>query len=490
MLPLISDRVRLPAFAALLSVALAAVAAAASAAPRPHVVFILADDLGWQDLRVDGSEVHDTPHLDRLAAQGRRFTQAYAPAPICSASRVAFLTGRSPARLQFEFVTKLAGTAGVGGQPLASPPYPTDLPLAEETLGQLFADAGYRTGYFGKWHVSQHHGGYLGWSKTHGPLQQGFHEGDQEFGSHPYGDPARSTAAMSPFAEGDYGADPLTEKARAFLRRGAAGNAPLFLMLSHYYVHTPVTSRARWLVDKYRARLPSDAPERRAVYAAMVETLDHLVGEVLRELDDLGLADNTLVVFTSDNGGDATYAANGPARGGKWTLYEGGLRVPFLVRWPDRVPGGTVDDRAIIGTDLFPTFAALLDRKPAAASLDGVNLLPLWTDAVDEEVVRREPLVWHFPFYHPEGDAFAAASATIGINDFTRPQTRPQSALRDGGLKLIHFYEDARDELYDLVTDPGEQYDLAALRPEVARRLRGELDAYLTRVGARLPTRR
>lgn len=463
----------------------ASLSAADGTFERPNVVLILADDLSWRDLGVTGNPWHDTPHLDRLAAQGRRFTQAYAAAPICSASRVALLTGRSPARLGFEFVTKPAGTPLVDGQPWVSPSYPTDLPRVEMTLGELFSEAGYRTGYFGKWHVSQHNGGYLNWSDTHGPRQQGFHAGDQEFGSHPYGDSGRSAAEMQPFAEGDYGSDALTEKTIAFLRETKAARTPFFLMLSHYYVHTPIRSRARWLVDKYRQRLPRDAGEARAVYGAMVETLDHLVGLVLHELDALGLSENTLVVFTSDNGGDPRFASNGPARGSKWNLYDGGIRVPFVVRWPGKVVPGSVDPGPIIGTDLFPTFADLLAQETdKSRPLDGISLLNQWQGG--PALARAEPLVWHFPFYHPETD-FDEALPEIGINDPSVNQTRPHSAIRVGDYKLVHFYETNRSELYDLSTDPGELYDLSQRLPEQTRALQMQLTGYFRRVGARLP---
>ena len=330
--------------------------AAALAGPRPNLVFILADDLGWRDLRCTGHAIHDTPHLDRLAREGTRFTQGFAAAPICSASRAALLTGRSPARLGFEFVTKLPTAKRPAGLPLVGPPYPLNLPLSEVTLAEVLAPAGYATGYFGKWHVSEHTGGYLGWSATHGPLQQGYAEGDADFGNHTYAYRERAALKTEPLAAGDYGRDTLTEKAITFLRARRGG--PFFLHLAHYFVHDPIHTRAGWLVEKYRARYPAGTDPRRLEYAAMVETLDHYVGQLLRALDELGLRDNTLVVFTSDNGGHPEYTANGPLRGSKWNLYEAGVRVPWLVRWPGQVPAGAASDAPFIGTDLLPTLAA------------------------------------------------------------------------------------------------------------------------------------
>ena len=467
-------------------VAVSLSAANAAPAARPNIVLILADDLGWRDLRCYGSELHETPNLDRLASEGMRFTQAYAAAPICSASRAALLTGRSPARLNFEFVTKAEPGRQEMKLPLQSPPFTLDLPLEEITFAEPIGAAGYATALFGKWHVSRHVGGYLGWSPTHGPLQQGFKEGDQEFGSHPYGDAARTEAEnTAELKSGDYGRDALTERAIGFLERNR--DRPFLLELSHYYVHTPVRTRAKWLEEKYASKLPAGAARSRAAYGAMVETLDHLVGRVLRALDNLGLADRTLVVFMSDNGGNPEFAANAPLRGSKWNVYEGGIRVPLIVRWPGQVRAGSVTNAAVINTDLFPTFCEVAGAKlPTGVTFDGESLVGLLRgkDAVNSS----RALVWHFPYYHPEGQ-FAQKSARIGINDFAISQTRPQSAIRKGDYKLVHFHENNRDELYRLSADLSEQHDLAAREPEKARELRQELDEYLRNVRARLPQR-
>lgn len=458
--------------------------AAPTASAKPNIVFILADDLSWRDLACYGSPWHETPHLDRLASEGMRFTTAYASAPICSASRASILTGKSPARLGFEFVTKEPGTKVVP-HPLQSPPYPLNLALEEQTLAEVLGPAGYHTGFFGKWHVSQHNGYYLGWSTTHGPLQQGFAEGDSDFGSHSYSYKEHNALADQPLPAGEYPADTLTDRAVRFIRERKDG--PFFLYLSQYYVHTPIRTRTPWLTEKYRAKLPADASPDRAVYAGMVETLDHLVGRVLQAIDEAGVAENTLVVFMSDNGGHPEYAANGPLRGSKWNVYEGGIRVPFIVRWPGRVAAGSVSDTPIIGSDLMPTLNAVTGTTPpAGVPMDGVNILPLWSGA--KSVERSQPMVWHFPYYHPEGK-FAEAKPDIGIDDFKTSQTRPQSAIRMGNYALIHFYENDRDELYDLADDLGEQNDISAARPKKARKLRAKLDDYLQAVGARLPTR-
>lgn len=452
------------------------------AAGKPNIVFILADDLGWRDLACYGSAWHETPNLDRLAREGMRFTTAYASAPICSASRASILTGKSPARLNFEFVTKEPGVP-VESRGLSTPPYPLNLPLEETTLAEVLGPAGYRTGFFGKWHVSQHNGYYLGWSTTHGPLQQGFAEGDSDFGSHSYSYKENKQIAGQPLPAGEFPADSLTDRAVGFIR--AKSDQPFFLYLSQYYVHTPIRARTAWLTEKYKARLPGDADPDRAVYAGMVETLDHLVGRVLQALDEAGVADNTLVIFASDNGGHPEYSANGPLRGSKWNVYEGGLRVPFIVRWPGQVAPGTVCDTPIIGSDLMPTLSAIGGATlPAAVPQDGVDIRPLLRGG--KEVARTQPMVWHFPYYHPEGK-FEEAKPTIGINDFKTSQTRPQSAIRVGDYTLIHFYEGDRDELYHLADDLGEQRDLSAEKPKKTKKLRAQLDAYLKEAGARLP---
>ena len=221
----------------------------------------------------------------------------------------------------------------------------------------------------------------------------------------------------------------------------------------------------------------------------MVETLDHLVGRLLAALNELGLADNTLVVFTSDNGGHPAYSANGPLRGSKWNLHEGGIRVPWIVRWPGRVPAGSVSDVPFVGTDLLPTVAGATGAPPpAGVTLDGRNLWPVWRGEPAATELLTRPLLWHFPYYHPE-TGFAAARATIGVSDFAVSQTRPHAALRLGDWKLLHSFEDARDELYHLGRDPGEQTDLATREPARTRELRRRLDAALEEAGARRPTR-
>jgi len=458
----------------------------------PNILLILADDLGYGDLGCYGNTFCETPNLDQLAGGGMRFTQGYAPAPICSASRAAMLTGKSPARLGFEFVTKNEGDYAAGwadryrDKKLIPPVYTLNLPLSEETIAEVLNPLGYATGLTGKWHVSAHYQGYLGWSPTHGPSAQGFAWSREGFGAHPYAFSKSERRQFGAFAPGEFPGDALTEGAIEFLRE--KGSEPFFLMVSHYYVHDPLATPCKWLLDKYERRAGEKYNNERALYGAFVATLDHYVGQLLDALEELGLADDTLVVFTSDNGGHPKYAFNGPLRGSKWNLYEGGIRVPFIVRWPGVVPAGSVCDVPVSGTDLLPTFQAIAGGPSAGSpTLDGRDLAPLLRG---EEVSGSESrrFYWHFPYYHPER-GYDESKASIGIEDGYVSQTRPHSAMRAGDYKLIYFWEDMRAELYDLEKDSSEQRDLAEEMPEIAAALEGELLGYLSEVEARLPVR-
>ncbi|QDU61989.1 Arylsulfatase precursor [Planctomycetes bacterium Pan216] len=457
---------------------LAGGASASDVAP-PNIVFILVDDLAWSDLGTYGHAWHDTPNIDALAASGMRFTNAYAPAPICSASRASILTGKTVARLGFEFVTKnQPGRQQVDTKTLLqAPPLTLNLPLGEVTMAERLKAARYRTAFFGKWHVSQHHQHYLGWSPTHGPFAQGFEEGSEDFGSHPYS--WKRSRPQPPHSPGQFSNDTMVERVRDFIRQGH--QQPYFVVASMFFVHTPVKTRYRWLLRKYDEQIPSDARHRtnRVVYAAFVETLDHYVGEILESIDESGERSNTLVVFMSDNGGHPEYTANGPLRGSKWNLYEGGIRVPFIARWPGHVPADTTSDVPVIGYDLPPTF--LEAAGSTATESDGTSLLRVLQG--DGELPERS-LLWHFPYYHPE-KGYGKAVESIGVDDFRVSKTRPQSALRRGRYKVIAFAEDSSVELYDLVDDPSEQNDLGLQLPKVTQRLAAELEERLTAMNAR-----
>lgn len=447
----------------------------------PNIVFILADDLGWKDLGCYGGTLAETPHLDQLAKQGLRFTNAYSPAPICSASRASILTGRSPARLHFEFVTKPAGVKPPARQ-LQPPEYTRDLPLNEVTIAEKLRQADYATGFFGKWHVSEHYHRYLGWSPTHGPQQQGFQSAKETFGSHPYA--KKFDWKSGDFAEGEFPPDAVTEHAIEFLKQKR--KQPFFLYLSYFHVHTPVRAPTDWLVKKYqkRAAMGSGDEILHTHYGAFIETLDAYVGQVLAALDQQGLRESTLVVFTSDNGGHPEYADNAPLRGSKWNLYEAGIRVPLLVRWPQHVVADSVCSAPVSGTDLFPTFCDVARVDCSNLTLNGESLLPLFHGATAAWPERA--LTWHFPYYHPE-KGYLNAKPEIGVNDTVVSKTKPVSAIRRGNWKLLQFYETNRSELYDLSKDPSEQHDLSSTYPEKAAALQTELKQRLKAQQARMP---
>lgn len=453
----------------------------------PNIVFILADDLAWADLGCYGHPWHETSHLDQLAAKGMRFTDGYASAPICSASRASILTGKSTARLGFEFVTKEhPGEQAIPGQRLQTPPFTLDLPLKELTVAERLRDSGYDTAFFGKWHLNAHYGGYLGWSPTHGPTKHGFDMAVQDFGSHPYGYSRGGSSAINITTSGEYPVDSLTEQAKAYL--STPRDKPFFMMVSHFYVHTPVDPRCQWLIEKYAAKVPANSPNRdqRIKYGAFVETLDHYVGQLLTALAESKHAKNTLVVFTSDNGGHPEYTANGPLRGSKWNLYEGGIRVPFIAQWPRQIDAGSTTSTPVIGYDLLPTFVELAGGTidETEHSIDGTSLVDLLRGS--KELPERS-LYWHFPYYHPER-GYSQSLDRIGVDDFAVSKTRPQSAMRRAGQKLIYFYEDQRTELFDLTQDASERTDLWSPGTDAAKRLKSDLESYLDRVNARRPT--
>ncbi|MDF1823952.1 MAG: sulfatase [Verrucomicrobiales bacterium] len=453
---------------------------------EPNILFILADDLGWADPGCYNHPLFETPNLDQLAADGMRFTQAYAAAPICSASRAAILTGNSTARNRFEFVVK----DEVGYQPmqtpLRAPAYTVDLSLDAITIPESIAQTGRETAFFGKWHLNAHYGRYLGWSPTHGPTRQGFQHAREDFGSHPYGywKDKKLRSFDKNIESGTFPEDSMTQEAIQFLKEDHT--RPFFLMVSHFYVHDPNHTRLRWLYDHYLNQLPTtrENRERVAHYGAMVTTLDHHVGELLKGLEEAGKADSTLVVFTSDNGGHPNYAGNAPLRGSKWNLYEGGIRVPFIARWPGHIPDNTINRTPICSTDLFPTFAGITGADHSTAE-DGISLLPLFKDP--EAPLRERQFVWHFPYYHPESN-YELAPEEIGINDGYTTKTKPQSAIRVGDWKLIRFHENDNEELYDLSSDLTESSDLADTRPDIRKRLSKQLTDYLEEANARFAT--
>lgn len=427
----------------------------ADAAEQPHIVCIMADDLGWMDLHCQGNGVLRTPRLDDFASQGVRFSNAYAAAPVCSPTRAAIMTGLAPARLH---ITQ-HGPDGPQFWPddrLVQPPASSnELSPSRTTLAERLQAAGYATGFFGKWH--------LGDNEQFWPTAHGFdvNVGGCGLGGPPtYFDPYR-IPTLPPRREGEYLSDRLADETIAYMRRER--NRPMFICLWTYNPHYPFEAPED-LTAHFEGRIGPGL--KNPIYGGQIEATDRAVGRVLDELDSLGIADNTLVVFTSDNGGWSGATDNRPLREGKGYLYEGGLRVPLCVRWPGVVAAGVVDEAPVLSMDLTATF---LDAAGVALDdgeqLDGESLLPL----LRGKSLQRDALFFHYPHF-----AFHRAN-------------RPGSAIRRGRYKLILNHDDDSVELYDLANDLGETRNLAFDEPEVARELKARLTNWLSETSADLP---
>ncbi len=429
--------------------------------PRPNVIVIIADDLGWADLSCYGSTYHATPNLDRLARTGMRFTNAYAACPVCSPSRAAIMTGKSPARLHL--TDWLPGRPDRPSQMLVRPEILQQLPLAETTIAEALKPAGYAAASIGKWHL----GGRPFWAE-----HQGFdvNVGGTETGSPPGGYFGFETPTMKARSADEYLTDRLADEAVTFIEQNRA--RPFVAYLPHYAVHIPLQAKPGMLA-RYKVKPAGSSPQSNPIYGAMMESLDHAVGRVLATLDRLAIADRTLVVFTSDNGGlsvkegpNTPSTSNAPLRAGKGYLYEGGIRVPLIVRWPAATRPGSVCDVPVSGQDLYPTILDVAGVKSAPnQEIDGVSLTPLLHGRGE---LKRTALFWHYPHYSNQGG-------------------RPGGAVRQGDLKLIENYEDGHRELYDLRRDLGERHNLVIERPGDAARLSELLDGWRRSVGSQMP---
>ena len=437
------------------------------AAEKPNVVLIVADDLGWRDLGSYGSTFHKTPNLDRLAAEGMRFTDFYAACPVCSPTRASILTGKYPQRCGI--TDWLPGRPDRPDQKLKRPPLPQELPLAEVTLAEALKAAGYSTGLIGKWHLG---------GEGFGPEKQGFDAnvaGDHTGTARSYFAPFKNKLGAMPGLEtapdGEYLTDRLAAEAERFIESNR--EKPFFLYLPHYAPHTPLTAKKE-LIAKYPGQ-PAHGRQSHPTYAAMLESLDEAVGRVLKKLDALKLSGNTIVLFTSDNGGLATLEGmpfaptiNAPLREGKGYLYEGGVRVPLLVKWPGVVKPGTTTDAVGCSIDFFPTLIeASGGRKPPVSDVDGTSLLPALKGSKLER--DADALFWHYPHYANQGG-------------------KPGGAIRAGDFKLIEFYETGRRELFDVKRDLSESRNLIAEKPLIADNLAKRLNDWRRKVGARMPT--
>lgn len=438
----------------------------------PNIVLIMADDLGWKDLHCYGNENLDTPHIDRLAQQGLLFTDAYSAAPVCTPTRAALMTGESPARLNI--TNHAAGHPPNFQKPgtnLITPLWLRHLPLERVTLAEQLKGAGYATGFVGKWHLS-HRSRYGsssdGTTPTEAELRpehQGF---DVNIGGCNYGGPP---SYFSPYRipnltgkeDGEYLPDRSADECIDFIKSARAdGNRPFFLCWWNYSVHYPFQAPAD-LVAKYETRKGPGIEN--PTYAAMIEGMDASIGKLLKAINQQGLDENTIVIFTSDNG---PFAANvKPLREEKGHVYEGGIRVPMIVRWPGHVKPATRTATPVITMDIHATVLEATDLKPAPSNIpDGISLLPLLRN---ESALTRDAIYFHYPNY-----AFHKAN-------------RFASAIRSGDHKLLWFYDDDSVELYDLKNDIGESRNIAKEMPGIASQLRSKLEAWLRSTNASRP---
>lgn len=444
---------------------------------QTNVLFILVDDLGWTDLGCYGSTFHETPHIDKLAAEGIKFTQAYASSPVCSPTRAAIMTGKNPASIG---ITDWIPGLDPQDRKLLGPSDKHELPLEEYTLGEAFKEHGYQTFFAGKWHLGDQ--GYF-------PEDQGFdfNKGGHHRGSPPggYYTPYKNPK-LSDGPAGEYLTDRLTEESLQFMEQHR--DEPFFLFLSYYTVHTPIQPNTQYL-NAYKEKLSqmSDSLPRKeaehegmtvqnqanAEYASMVHALDVNIGRLTQKLKDLGIEDNTLIVFTSDNGGLSTLYPNRtaptsvkPLRGGKGWCYEGGIRVPLIFHMPSRIQP-RVSEAQVISHDFYPTLLLWTGISPAPKKTElgfiptpllnksnGKSLVPVLEGKADS--IQRKALFWHFPHYH--GSAW-----------------KPGAAIRKGPWKLIEFYEEEKTELYNLDNDLSESLDLSQQFPEKLKELKQEL---------------
>jgi arylsulfatase A-like enzyme len=431
-----------------------------AAGAKLNVVFILIDDMGWRDLGCYGSTFYETPNIDRLAAQGMRFTNAYAACPVCSPTRASIMTGKYPARLHL--TDWIPGRKQWPTARVLTPQFNQQLPLEEITIAEALKPEGYATASIGKWHLGD----------------KGFLPQDQGFDVNVAGSKAGSTSSyFAPYPldniegpAGEYLTDRLTDEAIKFVTHNK--ERPFFLYLPHYAVHLPLQAKQK-LIEKYQAKTPKDG-QKDPVYAAMIDSLDQGVGRLMKSLDDLNLTGKTVVFFMSDNGGvifegrrQEPVTSNAPLRAGKGHLYEGGIREPMFVRWPGVVKPGSQCDTPVSSIDFFPTIVEMAGiRKVPAHDVDGVSFTSLLKGA---GALKRDAIYWHYPHYSNQG----------GV---------PGGAVRQGDYKLIEFYGDSKVELYNLRNDIGEQHDLSRSEPQKAARLRQMLHDWRKSVDAVMPT--
>jgi arylsulfatase A-like enzyme len=429
-----------------LLLALISIAQAASSRP-PNIIFFLADDLGWTELNCYSNHFNSTPNLDRLASQGIRFTQAYAAAPVCSPDRAALMTGQYPARLH------ITDYLHPTDEKFLSPDY--------VTINEQLKKAGYVSGLVGKWHLNGDYGRQRGT-----PQQHGFDEvictEQRDIAAGSYWHPYKFMTNVAARLPHEYLTDRLNLEALDFINRHK--DNPFFLYLAHYSTHTRLNAKPGKLA-KFNKKPGAGKNKNNPELAAMLESLDDGMGQIMAELDKLGLTKNTVVIFMSDNGGERTVTDNYPLRAGKSFLYEGGLRVPSIVKWPGHIKPGQISDVPIITQDFYPTLMDIAAVKPDKSQVtDGVSLIPLFKG---KKHLSRENLYWHYPMEKPH---FLGGTSA--------------SAIRSGDWKLIEFLDTGKVELYDLAHDLPESHDLSSDQPKRAEKLRKQLDDWKRAVKA------
>ncbi len=436
------------------------------AGEQPNILYINADDLGIQDVSYN-SQRYRTPNIDQLASEGMTFTQAYAPAANCAPSRACCMTGQNTPRHGVYTVGN--SDRGKSSQrkliPIENYVY---IPQNKETISEVLQANGYKTIHLGKWHI------------TKNPLEKGF---EINIGGDDSGSP--TGGYFSPFGRGSmksyndqyppgtHRVDIFADQAVKFLRKHRDDS--FFMYMSYYSVHTGIEPVPEF-VEKYQGKNVN------AAYASMIEKMDQGIGKILSELDSLGLQENTLVVFSSDNGGMQVISSQSPFRAGKGSYFEGGIRVPLVVRWPEKVKQGSTNDTPVTGLDFFPTFLEVAGIESTEQRvLDGQSLIPLLTG---QGTFPERKLYWHFPIYL-QGYG-SNKKANDGPHD-AYFRTRPGSVVRDGKWKLHEYFEEGRLELYDLQTDIGEQNNLAETHPEITSRLHVNLQNWRIELNAPIP---
>lgn len=426
----------------------------------PNFVFILADDLGYSQLGCYGSSYYETPHIDNLASEGLRFTNAYAACPVCSPTRASIVTGKYPARLN---ITDFIAGNNRDDYPLNQPDWQKYLPLEEITFAELLKEKGYKTALFGKWHLSKEK--MPPGSLPFNPDKQGF---DETFVTYkPSGEMKQSWQD----AENDaHNVDTITNLALEFIEKNQAN--PFFLFVSHNTIHDPLKEKQA-MIEKFEREKATQEPENHPVIAAMLARLDDSCGEIFRKIEELGLSQNTVVIFYSDNGGKHSYASQTPFRAGKGWLYEGGIRVPLIVKWEGQTRPDSMSDALISSIDFFSTFLEICAIENVPANTDGKSFAPLLINPSEK---THENLYWHYPHYH----------GGSGM--------KPAGAIRSGNYKLIEWFEKSLTgeenafELYNLETDSGETKNIVEENPAKTKELMLLLNNWRKDVNAQMPS--